>query len=61
MKKLLKTKDVLEILNIDDRTLRKIVREGKIQPVKLVTGTSSYRYDEEDVKRLIEDSKARQI
>jgi len=49
--KLLRPKDVCELLSIHPNTLRKWVKEGKIKPVYTPKGTPRYRL--EDVMRLI--------
>jgi len=53
--KLLRPKEVCELLGIHPNTLRKWVKEGKIKPVYTPKGTPRYRL--EDVMKLIGETK----
>jgi excisionase family DNA binding protein len=54
IKRLLSTIETMEYLNIGKTTLFKLVKEGKLKPVKI---DSNLRFDIEDLNEFIEKSK----
>jgi len=53
-KRLLTVKEACEYLGISKTTLYKLIKEGKLKPVKLGKIT---RFEKEDIDRLIKESK----
>ncbi|SMO61070.1 transcriptional regulator, AlpA family [Balnearium lithotrophicum] len=53
-KKLLTVKEACEYLSISKATLYKLIKEGKIKPVKIGKST---RFDRQDLDRLVEELK----
>ena len=49
---LMKTKDVLEYLKISRSTLYRLIKEGKLAPIKM--GPKTLRYRRSDVDQLVE-------
>ncbi len=53
-KKLLTIKEVCEYLNVSKPTIYRLIKEGKLKPIKIGRAT---RFDKEDIDKFIEEQK----
>lgn len=53
-KRLLTVKEVCEYLNISKPTVYRLIKEGKLKPIKIGKST---RFEKEDIDKLIEELK----